>query len=75
MNSSIATMMLLVVMTSYLCEGCYFTNCPNRWDWGKVRSTTSTNALVQQKYQQSQLLDKILQKLIYEVSTYYTTES
>lgn len=66
MKSSIATVMLLVAMTSYSCEGCYFTNCPNKWEWGKVRSTRSTDD--QKSYQEYQLLDNILQKMFNEVS-------
>ena len=38
MKSSIVTTALLVIMTSYFCDACYFTNCPNRWNWSGKRS-------------------------------------
>merc|ERR1719427_729875 len=35
MKSSIPTTVLIFFMTSYLCDACYFTNCPNKWNWRK----------------------------------------
>ena len=72
MKSSITTMRLLFIMTSYLCEGCYLTNCPKRWYRGgrnkvgssKGRSTRSIDSLEKQ----NQLLNNILRKIFNKVS-------
>ena len=32
-NNSFYTRLLILLLGSIFCEGCYYSNCPNRWKW------------------------------------------
>ena len=66
-------MTLLVIMTSYLCDACFFTNCPNKWEWGELPNKRSADKVEQQaeETEQSRLLKTILDKYFNKVSFYF----
>merc|ERR1712183_716520 len=65
MKSSIITMVLVVFMTSYVCDACYFTNCPNKWNWGK-RSEAKAEETLKQRADANPLLKSYLDKIMME---------
>lgn len=68
MKPSIVTTIALVIMTSYFCEGCYFTNCPNRWNWNGKRSDKNfAEETLKQRAEANPLLKSYLDKVMMEV--------
>ena len=62
------TTVLALLMTSYLCDACYFTNCPNKWEWKKRSDSDVINENLKQRAEANPLLKSYLEKSQQQVS-------
>ena len=64
------TAVLIIVMTSYLCDACFFTNCPNKWNWRKRSDNDVINEKLKQRAAAYPLLKSYLETNQQKVSLY-----
>lgn len=71
MKLSVMTIMSVFIMTSYITDACYFTNCPNKWEWRKRSGNDVINENLEQRANFNPLLKGYLEKNEQEVKLIY----